>query len=158
MKHRLIGASLLALALSAGAAFANAIVDTIVGDLRAQGYVQIDVSRTLLGRTRIEATSTAFHREIILDPRTGEILRDYWEVLLDASGEPVAGSPQSPSLVGSGSSGSGTSGSGSGSDDDDDDDDDDNSGSGSSGSGSGSNSGSGGSSGSGGGSSDDDDD
>ncbi len=149
MRRNLIRATFLSLALSAGAAFANGVMDVIVGDLRAQGYQQIDISRTLLGRTRIEAKSKTYLREIILDPRTGEILRDYWEVLLDATGQPIVGSSAPPSLVGSGPSGGGSSGSGS--DDDDDDDDDDNSGSGSGSSGSGGNSGSGG-----GGSNDDD--
>lgn len=130
MRRSVFAAPVLALSLSAGGAWAMSVVDTIIDGLRAQGYSQIDISRTLLGRTRIEATSSAFEREIIIDPRTGEILRDYWEVRLDASGQPVATNPTPPSLVGAGSSGSG-------SPPDDDLDDD------SSGSGSGSNSGSG---------------
>lgn len=150
MGRKLFRATFLALALSTGAALADGVVETIVDDLRAQGYDQIDVSRTLLGRTRIEAKSEAYLREIVLDARTGEILRDYWEVLLSPSGQPLVTGAQAPSVLGPGPVGGGGAATGPGSDDDDDDDDDDSSGS------SGGHSGSGGSGGSG--SSDDDDD
>ena len=152
MKRTHLAAAVLALAFAAGGARANGVVDAIIGDLRAQGYAQIDISRTLLGRTRIEAESTSYHREIIIDPRTGEILRDYWEVLTDASGQPVTTNP--PSVVSGGGlpgTGGGTGSSGSTSDDDDEHDDD-SSGSGSSGSNSGSSGSSGSNSGSSGGS------
>ncbi len=152
MTRTFFRATLLALALHAGPALAGNLVDTIVGDLRAQGYDRIDISRTLLGRTRIEAQSDGYLREIILDPRTGEILRDYWEVLTDAAGQPLVTGTQAPSVVGPGPGG-GSSGPGPGVDDDDDDDDNSGSGSGGGNSGSGSNSGSGGS-----GGGDDDDD
>ena len=148
MKRTHLAAAVLALAFVAGGARANGVVDAIIGDLRAQGYAQIDISRTLLGRTRIEAESTSYHREIIIDPRTGEILRDYWETLTDASGQPVTTNP--PSVVSGGGlpgTGGGTGSSGSTTDDDDD-----SSGSGSSGSNSGSSGGSGSNSGSSGGS------
>lgn len=148
MKRTHLAAAVLALAFAAGGARANGVVDAIIGDLRAQGYAQIDISRTLLGRTRIEAESTSYHREIIIDPRTGEILRDYWETLTDASGQPVTTNP--PSVVSGGGlpgTGGGTGSSGSTTDDDDD-----SSGSGSSGSNSGSSGGSGSNSGSSGGS------
>ncbi|MEZ5888546.1 MAG: hypothetical protein R3D56_16935 [Paracoccaceae bacterium] len=144
--------------LASGAALAADLVDTILSDLRQQGYDEIEVSRTLLGRTRIEAESAAYHREIIVNPRTGEILRDYWELIGSdgntASNGPLPG-PVSPGVTGTsgsnsgpGSSNSGSGGSGS-------------SGSGSSGSGSSSGSGGSGSGGSGSGGSgsgDDDDD
>lgn len=151
MKRTHLAAAVLALAFAAGGARANGVVDAIIGDLRAQGYAQIDISRTLLGRTRIEAESTSYHREIIIDPRTGEILRDYWEILTDASGQPVTTNP--PSVVsGGGLPGTGGGTGSSGSTTDDDDEDDDSSGSGSSGSNSGSSGGSGSNSGSSGGS------
>lgn len=51
--------------------------DDIVAQLRAQGFSQINVSRTFLGRVKIEAQAPALHREIVLNPKTGEILRDY---------------------------------------------------------------------------------
>lgn len=151
MKRTHLAAAVLALAFAAGGARANGVVDAIIGDLRAQGYAQIDISRTLLGRTRIEAESTSYHREIIIDPRTGEILRDYWEILTDASGQPVTTNP--PSVVsGGGLPGTGGGTGSSGSTTDDDDEDDDSSGSGSSGSNSGSSGSSGSNSGSSGGS------
>ncbi|WP_444452143.1 hypothetical protein ACTTAI_13975 [Rhodobacter capsulatus] len=51
--------------------------DDIVAQLRAQGFSQINVSRTFLGRVKIEAQAPNLHREIVLNPKTGEILRDY---------------------------------------------------------------------------------
>ncbi len=50
--------------------------DDVVRQLRTQGFRDIEVSRTLLGRSRIEAQNDNGSREIILNPRTGEILRD----------------------------------------------------------------------------------
>ena len=67
----------LAAALPA-AALAQSTQDTILAELRQQGYSDISVSRTLLGRTRIVAESPAFHREIVFNPWSGTILRDYW--------------------------------------------------------------------------------
>ena len=123
---------------------AQSVVEQIEAQLRDQGYSTITVSRTLLGRTQIEAASDTLQREIVLDPRTGEILRDYWQPINGASSATVTIS--NPGSVAPGlSSGSGSSGSGSGS----------NSGSGGSGS-SGHGSGGSGSGSSGSGSSDDD--
>lgn len=146
MLSRLVLVLCLVLApLAATAGRADDVRDYIVRELREDGYSDIRLSRTLLGRMRFVATRPDARREIVVNPRTGEILRDYIRFL--------------------NSSGGGSGGYGSGYDDDDDDYDDDNSGSGSSNSGSGSsNSGSGssssgsGSSGSGSGSDDDDDD
>ncbi len=50
----------------------------IVSQLRVMGYERFTVRRTLLGRIRIVAElPDADTREIIVNPRTGEILRDY---------------------------------------------------------------------------------
>jgi hypothetical protein len=148
-------ATTLAAFLAASAAFADYEQD-IVRQLQGMGFSRVEVSRTLLGRVRITAAGADGTREIILNPNTGEILRDLWlrqdgrssdRALLDGGG----GSDDRSS--GSGSSGGGSSGS-----DDDDDDDNDNSGSNSGSSGgsgkSGNNSGSGSSGKSGGGSDD----
>lgn len=97
--------------------------DRIADQLRALGFSEVEVSRTLLGRTRIVADGRPGHREIVLDPRTGEILRD----LFLKSREDAAHSEESGRGSGSGSSGSGgsgSSGSGSGRDDSDSDDSD----------------------------------
>jgi uncharacterized membrane protein YgcG len=144
MAMKWIGGPLLALVLAASSASAQSgVVGSIIDALRTEGYGQIDVSKTLLGRTRIEATGSGKHREIVVNPATGEILRDYWELIADGSSS-ESGSDDDDDDD-------------SDNDDDDDDDDDDNSGSGSGNSGSGSGNSGSGSGGSGGGGSDDDD-
>lgn len=67
------------LALGATPALAEQRVDKITRQLQSQGYTNIEVKRTWLGRVRIEAYQGALEREIVVNPRTGEILRDYWE-------------------------------------------------------------------------------
>ena len=113
---------------AASVSVAETYADQVVRQLVAQGYGNIQVEATLLGRLRIKGTNGQGLREIILNPKTGEILRDMW---LDADGNPILA--QLPNGGQGGSSGDDNSGSGS----------DDNSGSGSgsddhSGSGSGS--------------------
>lgn len=49
------------------------------------GYSDILVSRTLLGRVKIEADGDEGRREIIVNPRTGEILRDLFLRLGDGA-------------------------------------------------------------------------
>lgn len=58
--------------------FASDFQDEIVASLRAQGYGQITVEVTLLGRVKITAVKLSNQREIVINPRTGEILRDLW--------------------------------------------------------------------------------
>lgn len=62
-----------------GWAVAGPVEDQIVARLSEQGYTAIKMSRTLLGRRRIVAIGAERRREIIFNPRTGEILRDFWE-------------------------------------------------------------------------------
>ncbi|MEH7827517.1 hypothetical protein [Gemmobacter denitrificans] len=52
-------------------------VQEIVAQLEYQGYRQIKVNRTWLGRVRIVAVVNSAEREIVINPTTGEILRDY---------------------------------------------------------------------------------
>ena len=52
------------------------MVAMILADLTGAGYEAITVERTLLNRERIVATRGDVWREIVVDPRTGEILRD----------------------------------------------------------------------------------
>ena len=75
MKRRdfVLGVALLALAAPAQA---NGIVDALVAELRAAGYTRIEVGQTWLGRTRIVAEGARGEREIVVNPRTGEVLRD----------------------------------------------------------------------------------
>lgn len=131
-------------AMLAGPALAaDGAAEAVMRQLRALGYADVDAARTLLGRTRITAERGAERREIVLDPRSGEILRD-----LSTGGVSVLGSakvggadPRGQSTSeGSGRSGSDDSADGEG----DDSGGDDSGGSGSS-AGSGSSGGSGGS-------------
>ncbi len=62
--------------VSAAPAFAGSFENAVIKQLKAQGFRQITVETTLLGRVRIVAHSKAGRREIVLNPRTGEILRD----------------------------------------------------------------------------------
>lgn len=60
-----------------------------IRQLGEQGFVDISVTRTWLGRVRIRAFSDTMEREIVLNPNSGEILRDYTE---KASGGSADGS------------------------------------------------------------------
>ncbi len=65
-------------AISASVAVAASYEDAVIAHLRAQGYNKIVVETTLLGRVKISAVLKGGRREIILNPRTGEVLRDLW--------------------------------------------------------------------------------
>lgn len=112
MNRRTLLSGLMAALALPGAARADSPVDDILARLRRQGFGSIRVERTLLGRTRILAARDGSLREIVLNPRTGEILRDLWvegnrgQVPPDADEDP-ARDPDDAA------------------DDDDDDDDDD---------------------------------
>lgn len=71
-----LGAGAAMVPLSAVPVLAESYADQVVRQLRAQGYRNIETSRTLLGRARILATRKGMRREIVLDPRSGEVLRD----------------------------------------------------------------------------------
>ena len=70
--------------LFAGPAIAQtrSVQDQIVSQLEQQGFNDIELSRTFLGRIRIEAYSDTLVRELVFNP-TGEILRDYWQDRVD---------------------------------------------------------------------------
>ena len=70
-------------AMVGGMALAEGPVEQVIRQLRAQGFVEISAQRTLLGRSRIQAERGKLRREIILNPTSGEILRDLW---LDSDG------------------------------------------------------------------------
>jgi hypothetical protein len=65
-------------AISASMAVAASYQEAVIAQLRAQGYKKIVVETTLLGRVKISAAFKGGRREIILNPRTGEVLRDLW--------------------------------------------------------------------------------
>lgn len=70
---------ILCLALSPIAADADerAVRDRIVRELREDGYDDIRLFRTFLGRLRFIGEDGRSRREIIVSPKTGVILRDY---------------------------------------------------------------------------------
>jgi len=51
-------------------------VASVTRQLKAQGYKITQISRTFLGRVRFEAKRKDVEREIVINPRTGEVLRD----------------------------------------------------------------------------------
>ena len=73
--RRLLLAS--AICLASFPAFAGDVTGAWVRQLRLDGYERITISRTWLGRTRILAVKGCVEREIMLNRRTGEVLRDY---------------------------------------------------------------------------------
>lgn len=148
MKRRILIALILALmggqALTAMPARAATFVDQVVSQLRAQGFDEIEVERTLLGRARIAASRQDGSREIVLNPQTGEILRDLWTSIAgDTTGQITIGDDRnSGSDIDDDDNDDGNSGPGGSDDSDGSDDDGGNEGSGGGGSGSGSGSGS----------------
>ncbi|PFG63511.1 hypothetical protein AXZ77_2118 [Thioclava sp. ES.031] len=70
----LIGA--LSVPVAPGLARAETASEAVTRQLKSYGYQNIDVHRTLLGRVRITGTRKGVEREIVIDPRSGEILRD----------------------------------------------------------------------------------
>ncbi|MEO9575495.1 MAG: hypothetical protein ABJ263_08465 [Tateyamaria sp.] len=88
--------------------------DNVIRQLSEQGFNQIEVSRTWLGRSRIVSRRGDMVREIIINPLTGEILRDYWRTRSRGEGQTLFNPP-------SGEAGGGEAGK---NDDDDDYDDD----------------------------------
>lgn len=85
MLKRLLFILLLALAPAPALADAASVRDRIVTLLREDGYSEIRVSRTLLGRMRFVATRRDAEREIVVNPNTGVILRDYIRFLSTSS-------------------------------------------------------------------------
>lgn len=123
MKRRrfLFGLTATSAALWAGASIGATFADGVVGQLTKQGFYNIAVETTWLGRVRIVADRADGQREIILNPRTGEVLRDSWKAsgastvtpIIDEVNSNVAGSSDDGDSADGGSSGSGSGGSGS---------------------------------------------
>lgn len=67
-----------ALLASGGMAFAASFSEDVVAQLVRLGFSDITAETTLLGRVRILAHRGDGVREIVLNPRTGEVLRDTW--------------------------------------------------------------------------------
>jgi len=66
-----------ALCLAAFPALAADVTSAWVRQLALDGYEEISIGKTWLGRTRILAEKGDIKREIVLNTRTGEVLRDY---------------------------------------------------------------------------------
>lgn len=77
MARKIIGALVVG-TMGAAPAFADDFSDRIVRQLERQGFSKIETEQTWLGRTRILAEGSDGQREIIVNPNTGEILRDLW--------------------------------------------------------------------------------
>lgn len=149
IRRRALLTAVALLVASTALAHADEVGD-IVRWLRGLGFVEVVTSRSLLGRVQIRATGPIGTRELVVNPRTGEILRDVW---VDAEGKLVRGKSYTDHLDendddshggsdggdgGSDGGGDDNSGPGGGDDDEDDDEGDDDDGSDDGGSGKGS--------------------
>jgi len=90
MKRRYLMAMLLATAVGTGPAFAASVKDKLVSELKSQGFRNLSITRTWLGRTRITGSNGKFTRELVFNPYSGEILRDYWEEIKSDKGKAKA--------------------------------------------------------------------
>ncbi len=82
MKKTTTALSALAIAVAltpALAASAPEVADQIVAQMKEQGYTNISVETSLLGRTEIEGEKDGEEREVVLS-KSGEILRDEVEL------------------------------------------------------------------------------
>lgn len=65
------------------AAFAQTVEERMIAGLQGQGYVILEQGYTFLGRLRIVAQNDQIRREMVVNPGTGEVLRDYAILLSD---------------------------------------------------------------------------
>lgn len=84
-KHLLI---ILCLSLCPVPALAQdgSVRDRVLSILRDDGFREVRINRTFLGRLRFVAENREERREIIVNPATGVILRDYVRFLSDNDG------------------------------------------------------------------------
>ncbi|SMX29118.1 hypothetical protein TRP8649_03250 [Pelagimonas phthalicica] len=69
--------AILVLGLSVSDAHAAQQEEQIIKSLKEQGFTEIEMTRTWLGRVRIVARGAVGVREIVFNPANGVILRDY---------------------------------------------------------------------------------
>ena len=91
MNRRLFLLTVLSASLLSTTAARADYADDVVKWLLEEGYTDVEVTRTLLGRVRILARLGSGQRELIINPRTGEILRDVW-IAEDGAIKPFHGS------------------------------------------------------------------
>ena len=76
MQRRVFFSGMIVALLCATASLASDYQSSVEAQLRAQGFSDIRVETTWLGRLKITAQRRGAGREIVLNPRNGEILRD----------------------------------------------------------------------------------
>lgn len=81
MLKRLILIALLTFAAAPAVANETTLRDHYVSVLQDEGYEEIRITRTLLGRLRFVAYSPRYRREIVVNPITGVVMRDYIRLL-----------------------------------------------------------------------------
>lgn len=84
---RLLGAAAVSMCLALPAA-AQSIEEQVVSQLSQQGFGEVEMNRTLLGRLRFVAQSDRFRRELVIHPSTGAVLFDR-VTDLDGDDDPV---------------------------------------------------------------------
>ncbi len=77
LRRTFIATAITALAVMASPVFGQSTVDSITSEMQRGGFNRVQVRRTLLGRIRIVGESRDTKREIVLNPNTGLILRDF---------------------------------------------------------------------------------
>ncbi len=87
LRHPKLLSLLLAGFLAAQPASAQSLAEDIALQMTRLGFVSVTIDGTWLGRVRVTGTRNGTSREIILNPNTGEILRDLW---LDENGQMTA--------------------------------------------------------------------
>ena len=85
MRRKVVLALCFSAGLMVGQAHAGTFLEKYTQRLKTEGFTQLTVSRTWLGRTRIVASSKTQTREVVFNGVTGEILRDYSEDVDDGS-------------------------------------------------------------------------
>jgi hypothetical protein len=84
-----------------GAGWARTIEEQLLSTLRAQGYEILEQGYTFLGRLRVVAQNGDMRREIVVNPGTGEILRDYAVMLPSVASTPRSGGSGGSNVTGS---------------------------------------------------------
>lgn len=77
MKRRVLTAAVLVLGAFVVAVDAQTAKDQVIRELTELGYREFTVQKTWLGRVRIVARGQEGEREVVLNPSTGVVLRDY---------------------------------------------------------------------------------
>jgi hypothetical protein len=95
LMRRLITVLLVMLGVALPARAAT-VEERIAAELQAQGYEIVEANRTWLGRLRFVAETSQIRREIVVNPGTGEILRDYSVLLSTQEQRLRAGSSNEP--------------------------------------------------------------